>query len=163
MVCRCGARGLRSRLVARVRPPRTTDGTQVAAALGATAVAVTALACFATALVVRFAEAVGWLLARLAFLIFIGAVVGTVVVAWVPALLYQHVDAIGPPGTLTVDNLQASLGDGAAARLAAYGLWPLQFRLTRDIITMVGIGFVSIFASFAIWWSVRSPHSKPGR
>ncbi|MBP9027035.1 MAG: NADH-quinone oxidoreductase subunit NuoH [Phycisphaerae bacterium] len=32
-------------------------------------------------------------------------------------------------------------------------MWPLQFRLTRDIITMVGaIGFVSIFASFAIWW-----------
>ena len=132
---------------------RTTDSTQVVAALGAAAVAVAAITCFGAALVIQFAEAVGWLLARFAFLIFIGAVLGIVVVAWVPALLYQHVEAIGPPGTLTVDKLQASLGEGAAARLAAYGLWPLQFRLTRDIIAMVGaIGFVSIFASFAIWW-----------
>ena len=63
---------------------RTTDSTQVVAALGAAAVAVAAITCFGAALVIQFAEAVGWLLARFAFLIFIGAVLGIVVVAWVP-------------------------------------------------------------------------------
>jgi NADH-quinone oxidoreductase subunit H len=126
-----------------------------AAVLGTAAAAVAAITCIASAIVIQFAEAVGWLLSRFALLIFLGAVVGIVVVAWAPALLYGTVDALGPPGTLTVDKIQAGLTSvpTGLARIGAYGLWPLQFRLTRDIFAMAGaIGFVSIFASFAIWW-----------
>jgi NADH-quinone oxidoreductase subunit H len=129
------------------------------AVLATVAAAAGAIGCFASAIVIRFAELVGRLLSRFAFLIFLGAVVGIVVVAWVPALLYGVVDAIGPPGTLTVQQIQSGLESGnafasSAAHLGgAYWLWPLQFRLTRDILAMVGaIGFVCIFASFSIWW-----------
>ncbi len=42
-----------------------------------------------------------------------------------------------------------------AGRLApiAYLLWPLQFQLVRDVISLVGvIAFVSVVAMFGIWW-----------
>jgi len=39
------------------------------------------------------------------------------------------------------------------ASVLAYVLWPLQFRITRDVLAVIGaIGFVCLFAAFAIWW-----------
>jgi len=70
------------------------------------------------AAVIQFSTLVGRLLFRLAFLIFLGGIGATIVIAWIPALL-----------------------------------WPQKPLVVRDVLAVIGaVGFVSIFASFAIWW-----------
>jgi NADH-quinone oxidoreductase subunit H len=118
-----------------------------------------AAACFGAAFVIQFHKLVGAVLFRAAGLILVGGLIGICLVAWAPALLYAQVDALAArhnPGglSLTVAEIVAGLGDDwAGAQVYAYLLWPLQFRLTRDILGAVGvIGFVSLLAMFAIWW-----------
>jgi len=121
------------------------------------------------ALAVRFREPLGRLLARVAFPIFMVAVVATVFFAWVPALLYEEVDRLAgsvstasgeprqmPLGVAEIRSyLLGSCGVGSAwvATLVASLLWLLQFGLVRDLITVTGIVvFVSLVAMFGIWW-----------
>ncbi len=113
----------------------------------------------AAAVVIRFAEIIGRLLYHFAFVIFLGAVLGTILVTWVPALLYERVDAITAParaaatGAVPVAEFQAGVADVTRCPAAGYLLWPLQFRITRDIIAALGVlGFVSIVGAFGIWW-----------
>jgi NADH-quinone oxidoreductase subunit H len=164
------------------------------AVLGTALAGVAAMTCLGAAFVIQFSRLVGTWLFRLAFLIFVGGLVGIALLAWVPALLYEQVDAAvadhygaGATGVLTVADLEAvgwalptdsievrrqgavgwapptdSIdGRGKAvvgsahptASFLAYALWPLQFRLTRDILALVGVvGFVSLLAMFTIWW-----------
>jgi NADH-quinone oxidoreductase subunit H len=135
-------------------------GILLAGGLGAT--------CLVAALAIRFTRLVGRILLTLAFPMFIGAVVGMIVVAWLPALFYEQVDAVAPGHTapLTINDiarhyetvvLAGAPGAPRLATLAAYGLWPLQFHLTRDILAALGVlGFVSIVGAFGIWWERKS-------
>jgi len=133
------------------------------ALVGLLAVALGAATCWLAALVIQFSALVGRLLFRFAFPIFLIALVGLIVIAWVPALLYHVVDQIAVDrgqsgGALTVAEIQAHLerGGNPGTRLsaaAAYALWPLQFRLMRDLLAMLGaVAFVSLVAMFGIWW-----------
>ncbi len=121
------------------------------------------LSCAAAAFVLQFYKLVGAVLFRAAGLIFAGALVGICVVAWMPALLYEQVDAIkaepNPGGAgLSVREIATGLGgDGLLTQGYAHALWPLQFGLTRDILGVVGIlGFVSLLAMFTIWWERKT-------
>jgi NADH-quinone oxidoreductase subunit H len=128
------------------------------AVLGTALAGLGGLTCLGAAFVIQFSRLVGTLLFRLAFLIFVGALVGIAVLAWVPALLYERVDAVvadhcgaGGTGVLTVAELET--GAPSKAPVVAYLLWPLQFGMTRDILSLVGVvGFVSLLAMFTIWW-----------
>ncbi len=140
----------------------------VLAVLGTVVALVGALTGLEAALVIQFSATVGRVLFKLGFPIFLAGLAAIVVIAWVPALLYQRVDQLretaaagtGLTQPLTVAELEVQLGGltQPAARstpwhLAAYALWPLQFRVARDVLAVIGVvGFVSIFASFAIWW-----------
>jgi len=129
--------------------------------------------CLGAAVVIQFAERVARLLPRLAFPIFLAGVVAVVVLAWTPALLYDYVDGLitrhdlGPHSERTAFGGPLTLGEiekrvthsidpptrRGAGYLAACALWPLQFRLTRDVLAMAGVvGFVSLVALFGIWW-----------
>ncbi len=135
------------------------------AAIATAAALAGALACAAAAIVVALAGPLARVLPRLALPIFLLSVVGIVVVAWVPALLYEVTDdarqELALPTAhpaLSVTQLETCLsgqparGNGAWA-LAAGALWPFQFQLTRDVLAMMGaLGLVSLVASFAIWW-----------
>jgi NADH-quinone oxidoreductase subunit H len=131
----------------------------VVALLGIVVALLLAVTCFGAALVIQFSALVGRLLFKFAFPIFCISVLGIVVIAWAPALLYGVVDPMNGDGqALTVSAIEAHLAqhESGASRLwtaGAYGLWPLQFRVTRDVLAAIGVlSFVSIFASFAIWW-----------
>ncbi len=138
------------------------QGVGYAAAVGGVVLAgLTGACCLLAAFVIRFAALVGRVLLTLALPIFLGGVVGIVVLAWIPALLYERVDGIKadhPGAAVSVAQFEAALtGNAAAARgpayLAALALWPLQFQLTRDVLAVVGVvGFVSLVAMFGIWW-----------
>ncbi len=116
----------------------------------------------------------GRLLARLAFVLFLGSLAGIAGAAWGASVLFGLVDRIlaARPdpiaqtifgGELTTDEIvlffAASPDDPRgleappALEVVAYLLWPFQFRILRDLIlAFVILGFVSITASFAIWW-----------
>ena len=123
----------------------------------------------------------GSILRKVAFPIFLIGVAAIIVIAWVPALLYGTVDSMrddlgrfykweprGEHATLTLDNIRQYLEGSIAGQSApaahirfgrstaaacTYVLWLLQFRITRDVLAVVGVvGFVSLFAMFAIWW-----------
>lgn len=148
----------------------------------------TALGLGVAALIVKFAVPVGQLIARIPLVIFLGGIVGAIMVVWAHGLLFAHVDSMIANqderaaaqrtlfgGELTLPEIQQQLltsseqqaneavteadavlpyppGQGRLAWLA-YGLWPLQFGLVRDLIGIAGvIGFVSVNAMFAIWW-----------
>ena len=123
-----------------------------------------ALTCVATAVVIQFSAIIGRLLFRLAFPIFVGGLIALVVIAWIPALLYEQIDSIAPghTGTLMLVDFNKHYefevfsgipGAGRLAQGTAYAVWPLQFRVTRDVLAMVGaVGFVSLVAMFGIWW-----------
>ncbi len=141
---------------------RATQGAGYAAAVGGLVLAgLTGACCLLAALVIRFAARVGRVLLTLALPIFLAGVVGLVILAWIPALLYERVDGIKAAhagGVVRVAQFEAALAGGAAAGrgmayLAALVLWPLQFQLTRDVLAVVGVvGFVSLVAMFGIWW-----------
>ena len=140
--------------------------------LGVVLAAIAGVTCIGAALAIQFVGVVGRLLFRLAFPIFLIGVAAIVLIAWAPALLYDLVDDVrtlsehvsDTAHARTVADFEQYLGQwigspangGAVAGLrtaAAYALWPLQFRLTRDVLAMVGvIGFISIVAMFGIWW-----------
>lgn len=124
---------------------------------------------------VIFAHAViGRIMARMAFPIFVAALVGLVVFAWAFALLFESTDQIVAAqtaaergvhsyfgGELTRGEIVYHLrGEPPAAEVTtswmdvpASVLWVLQFRLVRDFILAFGaLGFVSLTAGFAIWW-----------
>ncbi len=108
---------------------------------------------------IAFSSAIGRLLNRLAFLIFLGAVAGLIVVTWAVDLLLRYVDQLqaAAGGTLTLAALQEHLAPGTAGRswaaLPAYLLWPVQFPLFHDILGVIAVvGFVCVLASFGIWW-----------
>jgi len=123
----------------------------------------------------------GSILRKVAFPIFLVGVAAIIGIAWAPALLCGTVDSIrddlgtwykwdlrGERPTLTVGNIRQYLEGSIEGQFApaahvrfghstavafAYVLWPLQFRITRDVLAVVGVvGFVSLFAMFAIWW-----------
>jgi len=122
------------------------------------------VSCLIAALAVYATRVFGRLLLTLALPIFLAGVVGIVVLAWLPALFYEQVDAIRPGSSewLTLAELGEHYenavfvgwpGASRLATLAAYALWPLQFQLTRDILAAAGVlGFVSIVGAFGIWW-----------
>lgn len=95
--------------------------------------------------------------------LFLGGVAGMVLLAWAHALLFRHVDHLATDlkvntaalnffgGPLTIDEL-SNVYVGAW-RPFAYVLWPLQFSLVRDVLTMTGIIlFISIIPLYTIWW-----------
>jgi len=109
--------------------------------------------------------------------ILIAAVVGACLVVWMHALAFAYVDvqilarssevSIEPaplsyfsPRTWgltpeTIGSLVSSAGGLAAsfAGLLKYFLWPLQFGIVRDIITLTAIVILfNLFPAFAIWW-----------
>lgn len=130
--------------------------------LACVAAFLTGLTCFGAAFVIRFAGFVGRVLLRVAFPLFLAGVLGIIILAWIPALLYERVDSLRTPGqaALSVGQLEQKLaGPGVSVEhtgvwyAAACALWPLQFRLTRDVLALVGVlGFVSLVAMFGIWW-----------
>jgi NADH-quinone oxidoreductase subunit H len=92
-----------------------------------------------------------------AFVILCGAVVGTCLVVWAVAWLFGFVTDL--PGTGGVDGVLGAreIYDGihgpCALPMTAYLLWPLQFEIVRDILSMAGVvGFVCTYAAFGIWW-----------
>ncbi len=133
-----------------------------------------AIASAAIAGVIAAHKLVGRVLLKLAFPIFIGAVVGMVVFAWAFALIFQSVDAAvaqqaSPAvhtwcgGELTVQEINQYLDPQVkasgrndahfSAAIGGYLLWPFQFRLVRDFLLAFGaLSLVSITASFCIWW-----------
>ncbi len=125
----------------------------------------TGLLLLAGAVAVRMRGPLAAFVSRFAFLIFLGGVVSTVVIAWLPAIAYGEVDAmVGAQdasaravrttfgGELTLSEMRSALGGGLAG-IFAYLLWPLQFQIVRDLIALLGVvGFISIVAMFGIWW-----------
>jgi len=119
---------------------------------------------------------IGDVLQKLAFPIFIAAVVGIVALAWAFALIFDNVDALIADqsaaageirtiggGPLTYNEIVAGLDPGLQASgrndphflaaLGGYVLWPFQFQIVRDfILAFAALGFVALTASFAIWW-----------
>jgi len=95
--------------------------------------------------------------------LFIGGIIGVILITWVHALVFRFVDrlvldpTINTPavsvlgGALTVAELSTRFT--GSLRPLAYAIWPLQFSLVRDLIAMGGIiGFISIVPVYAIWW-----------
>jgi NADH-quinone oxidoreductase subunit H len=95
------------------------------------------------------------------------------VFAWAVALIFQTADAIAAQdsptaqtywgGELTAYEITSYLDPDIQASgrndhhfwaaVAGYVLWPFQFRIVRDLLLAFGsLGFVSLTASFAIWW-----------
>lgn len=143
---------------------RLSGGAYAAALIGLLLALLGTFAGLGAAVVIQLGPAIGRLLFKFAPAIFLVALLGVVALAWAPALLYEQVDSIAPghTGPLGIGDFVKYLENVAfrdlpgAARLAvvaAYALWPLQFQVTRDVLAMVGVvGFVSLFAMFAIWW-----------
>lgn len=137
---------------------------------------VSAIACMLTAITISTYVQIGRILAKTAFGIFLAAVVGMVVAAWAFALVFQYMDGLAKAQTPAQQAVYTTLGGeltheeilrpilpaficpftgkwNKAADIAAYVLWIFQFRLVRDFILAFGVlTFVSITASFAIWW-----------
>ena len=102
----------------------------------------------------------------LALMLFLGGVVGTCLVVWAHAWLFDFIEHISPgaePHTIaglgiayqhTVADIFAALqARGLGVGLLAYALWPLQFDLIRDLVALAGIiGFISVIPLFGIWW-----------
>lgn len=112
---------------------------------------------------------IGRILPKVAFGLFIGSVIGIIVFVWACALLFGYVQEIvastfnqGAAALTYVEILHyLTAGTAAAGRndppfctaLSAYLIWPFQFNLLRDLLIAFGaLGFVSLTASFAIWW-----------
>ncbi|HOA73176.1 MAG TPA: NADH-quinone oxidoreductase subunit NuoH [Phycisphaerae bacterium] len=117
---------------------------------------------------------VGRILLKMAFPIFVGALVGLVLFTWAFALAFEYTDQIVAAqsvadrevrtlggGELTVGEIVRYMRGGQSDGDAATGwlgipagvLWVLQFRIVRDFLLAFGaLGFVSLTASFAIWW-----------
>lgn len=117
---------------------------------------------------------IGRILSKTAFGIFVGALVGIAVFCWAVALLFQYTHEIVAAQTPAEQAVQtyfcgeltrgeivryltggngASEGSTSWIDLPAAGLWVLQFRIVRDfILAFAALGFVSMTASFAIWW-----------
>ena len=130
------------------------------AIVGVVAALLGAVTCLGAAAAIQFSAAAGQLLLKVAILICVGGVTGIVVIAWIPALLYGVVNSAAAqhPGGVTAAQIQeylqgqSSIG-GPLVVWAAYALWPLQFQITRDVLSLVGVvGFVSLVAMFGIWW-----------
>jgi NADH-quinone oxidoreductase subunit H len=120
-------------------------------------VLIAGVAALNTALIVQFNATVGRLLKRYAFLVFLGGVAALVLIPWGCALLYSYVESLQPAGGayLALSAMRSHLAQDGGMPLAAmaYPLWPLQFQIVRDVISLAGaVGFVSIVASFGIWW-----------
>jgi NADH-quinone oxidoreductase subunit H len=145
-------------------------GNPLALLVAVVAPAASAAAAALIAGIITAHAAIGRLLGRTAFGIFLGALVGIAVFVWAVALLFQYVDGIQQAqavaeqsvhtafgGELTRGEILRHLGPACAGcpmrRLAADALWVFQFRLVRDFILAFGaLGFVAVTASFAIWW-----------
>ncbi|HON68454.1 MAG TPA: NADH-quinone oxidoreductase subunit NuoH [Phycisphaerae bacterium] len=117
---------------------------------------------------------VGRILLKMAFPIFVGALVGLVLFTWAFALAFEYTDQIVAAqsvadrevrtlggGELTVGEIVRYMRGGQSDGDAATGwlgipagvLWVLQFRSVRDFLLAFGaFGFVSLTASFVIWW-----------
>ncbi|MCB9852034.1 MAG: NADH-quinone oxidoreductase subunit NuoH [Phycisphaerales bacterium] len=133
------------------------------------------------ALVVTFYRLVGRILAApwVAFIIFIGAIVGIILLAWLHAEAFAFVKNMAHPAYTDVNPAPKIFGTsieyeqsvrsiyeqnlepyafkipfvGNVTVLAAYILWPLQFAIVRDLVAVGGIiGFISIVPGFGIWW-----------
>lgn len=120
---------------------------------------IAAIGALTVAVIVQFSGQVGRLISRYALLIFLAAVVGLVLFTWAVSLLIGYVDGMvtSAGGHLSVAAIQEHLVPGSPANswaaIPAYLLWPVQFQLLRDIIGVIAlVGFVSILASFGIWW-----------
>ncbi|HPF38484.1 MAG TPA: NADH-quinone oxidoreductase subunit NuoH [Phycisphaerae bacterium] len=133
-------------------------------------------------LVVSFYRLVGRILAApwVAFIIFIGAIVGIILLVWVHAEIFAFVhswdqwDIKRGADTIPVvdihydysvraiyengikgQKLPLPLVGGVCvdAPVLSYVLWPLQFKIVRDLVAVGGIiGFISIVPGFGIWW-----------
>ncbi|MCA9254886.1 MAG: hypothetical protein KDA33_04580, partial [Phycisphaerales bacterium] len=133
-------------------------------------------------LVVTFYRAVGRILAApwVAFIIFIGAILGIILLVWVHAEVFAFVhswdqwDVKRGADTIPVaeihydysvraiyengikgQKLPLPLVGGVCvdAPVLSYALWPLQFKIVRDLVAVGGIiGFISIVPGFGIWW-----------
>lgn len=138
----------------------------------------------AAGLVVSFYRLVGRILAApwVAFVIFLGAVFGIILLVWVHAEVFAFVNRLQHPAytethpaptivgtSIAYDNTVTSIynsnlkdqsvrfplvGDVSIDYpVLAYLLWPLQFDIVRDLVAVGGIvGFVSIVPGFGIWW-----------
>jgi len=109
---------------------------------------------------------------QFAGLLMISAVVATCLAVWFHAVVFHYVDdvvlapstpaaqaafAYGSPSTwgLPPSVIEARLvaADGFAVGALKYLLWPVQFRIVRDVIGLLGlIGLFNIIPVFAIWW-----------
>jgi len=129
------------------------------------------------ALAVQFGTQLGRPLQRLGLPIFLGALLGIVLLVWGFALVFDVLDTMmaaqdeaavlvqtAYDGPLTIAELQsalltdAAIADGRSGpdglwSSVAYLLWIFQFGLVRDVIGVCGaLGFVNMVAMFAIWW-----------
>ncbi|MGB9624339.1 MAG: NADH-quinone oxidoreductase subunit NuoH [Phycisphaerae bacterium] len=141
-------------------------GSPVAVLLLCIAPAITAVLLAAGVLAVAFAGPIGRVLLALAAPIFFGGGVGLIVLVWVYGMATSFVDGLiataGPTarygvtafgGLLTTQVLLDALPHPVHCPVVSWLLWPLQFEIVRDGMGLVGvIGFVSLFAMFAIWW-----------
>ena len=106
----------------------------------------------------------GRILLRLAPLLLIGGVVGTAVGVWAVNALFAWTskdlvaNSANDSAVTTWFGWPLTLGEIAAAvpglpRWLALFIWPLQFPLVRDVISMTAlIVFFTIVPVFAIWW-----------
>ena len=129
------------------------------------------------AAVIQFHTVFAWILTRFPLVIFLGTVAAIVLLVWAHGLVFGYVDGIvADPefnaagattmfgGQLTLEEIQGRLLTDAeraggtlpkhgTCSLLAYPLWPIQFRLVRDVFGIAAmIGFVSFVAMFTIWW-----------
>lgn len=123
----------------------------------------TAFGAVGVAAVMRTWRTIGQLLFRYAFFILVGAIIGTCAAVYLCNLLFQWVSvdlvaqADNPAlvtwfnGPLTLDEISIAVSwlPGWVVLL----VWPLQFPLFRDVISLTAlIGFFNIVPVYAIWW-----------
>ena len=141
---------------------RITDWRILAAWIGAVGPVGTGLFLIAGGLAVVFYRQIGALLKTpwVAFAILCGAAVGTALVVWAHAWLFEFAAGLrtGKTGTSIAGGLSAQqvyegIRDAAPVPLLAYLLWPLQYEIVRDVIAMGAVvGFINVVAAFGIWW-----------
>lgn len=125
--------------------------------------ALTAIALFKAAFIVRNWRWVGSVLFRNAGLILISAVVVSCFAVWAHALLFRYVtgplvDRADDPavntwfgGPLTVAEITGAFP--SIPNWLTILLWPIQFPLLRDLVSLGGLlGLFNIIPIYAIWW-----------
>ncbi len=111
------------------------------------------------------------IVSRFSGMIMIGAVVTVCLAVWAHSIVFHYVDDVvlsagtritgvefeymspvtwGVPPSVVESRLQAA--DGMATGVLKFLLWPLQFRIVRDVIGMGGlIGLFNLIPVFTIW------------